>query len=173
MSDSQVTHVFEDLYARYAAEVFRFSLYLCGNAALAQDLTAETFVRAFTAPLPVAACTAKAYLFTIARNLYLSHCRRQRPEVLAEEQLDLAASTNLHADLEQKAELAATLADLAQVAETDRAALVMVVFGELTYDEAARALGLSLGAVKARVFRARLQLTELRSRRQTRRTLCK
>lgn len=169
MHVSKSSQVFEDLYALHAADVFRFALYLCGNATLAQDLTAETFVRAFTANTPIAVSTAKAYLFTIARNLYLSHCRRQRPEVAADQQPDLATDSNLAVAFEHRAELAATLADLKQVAEADRAALLMVVFSEITYDEAAKALGISLAAVKARVFRARLQLTELRNRRHSRR----
>ena len=37
---------FHELYTRYAGEVRRFALYLSGNAALADDITSETFVRA-------------------------------------------------------------------------------------------------------------------------------
>ena len=36
---------FPKLYQRYAHDVHRFSLYLSGNYALAEDLTAETFVQ--------------------------------------------------------------------------------------------------------------------------------
>jgi DNA-directed RNA polymerase specialized sigma24 family protein len=37
---------FEALYGRYAADVFRFALFLSGNRADAEDITSETFVRA-------------------------------------------------------------------------------------------------------------------------------
>jgi DNA-directed RNA polymerase specialized sigma24 family protein len=39
---------FEALYQRYAADVFRFALYLCGNRAEAEDIASETFVRVWT-----------------------------------------------------------------------------------------------------------------------------
>jgi len=51
-------------------------LFLCGNAALADDLTSDTFVRAWTSRGKIRETTVKAYLFTIARNLYRDHLRR-------------------------------------------------------------------------------------------------
>ena len=37
---------FHDLYSRHARDVHRFALYLSGDAALADDITSETFLRA-------------------------------------------------------------------------------------------------------------------------------
>lgn len=159
---------FEELYRRHAGDVFRFSLYLSGNRAVAQDVTSETFVRAWTAKKPVQTATAKAYLFAIARNLYVSSRRRAKPEIEAPAML--AAPDNQAESYEHRTELAETLEDLALVAEGDRAALVMAVFEEMSYDEVARALGIGAGAVKARVFRARMRLIELRNQKAQRRT---
>src|SRR5438876_3724501 len=39
---------FHDLYSRYARDVHRFALYLSGNPALADDITSETFLRAWS-----------------------------------------------------------------------------------------------------------------------------
>ena len=159
---------FEELYRSYAVDVFRFSLYLSGNRAVAQDVTSETFVRAWTAKEPVRTATAKAYLFAIARNVYLSSRRRRVPEI---EVPDMLASPDNQADsYNHRTELAATLEDLTLVAEGDRTALVMAVFEEMSYDEVGRALGISVGAVKARVFRARMRLIELRDQKAHRRT---
>lgn len=110
----------------------------------------------------------KAYLFTIARNLYLDHTRRQRTHRSVD--MDGVTMVATPADLpnarhEQREELAQTLRDLKALAEGDRAALVLAVFEELSYAEVAAALGISVNAVKARVFRARLQLAEMRKRR--------
>lgn len=166
------TKVFEELYRSYADDVFRFVLYLSGNWALAQDLSSETFVRAWTAALPVQTATAKAYLFVIARNLYLSHLRRQRPEVALE---DASLSGRVGGrpgtvSYEHQSELAETLEDLNKLPEGDRAAFVMAVFEEMSHDEVGRSLGISVNAVKARVFRSRTRLTELREQRTARRT---
>ena len=73
---------FSEIYERYARDVHRFCLYLSGNYALAEDLTAETFVRALCAPPDLHVDTVKAYLLAIARNLHrdvVSHNRRLTP----------------------------------------------------------------------------------------------
>jgi hypothetical protein len=76
---------FHGVYSRYSADVYRFAYWLTGNADDAQDITAETFVRAWTAPEEPRMETVKAYLFTIARNLHRKQWRRQsRLEVLDE-----------------------------------------------------------------------------------------
>ncbi len=67
---------FSELYRRYSKDVFRFALYLSGDPAKAEDITSETFVRVWTAPEPIRMKTVKAYLFTIARNLYLQSLRK-------------------------------------------------------------------------------------------------
>lgn len=156
--------IFEELYRSYADDVFRFSLYLSGNWALAQDLTSEVFVRAWTASTPVQAVTAKAYFFTIARNLFLDALRREPPQ--AELDSNLRARPTLAPEVQD--ELRQTLDDLSQIAEGDRSALVMTVFEEMSHEEAARALGVSVGAIKSRIFRARLRLSELRQQRLVR-----
>ena len=68
---------FAEIYERYARDVHRFSLYLSGNRALAEDLTTETFVHAFCGPSKLRVDTVKAYLFAIARNLYRDGMKRQ------------------------------------------------------------------------------------------------
>ena len=57
---------FQDLYSRYAAEVYRFVHWLTGNSDDAQDITSETFVRAWTAPEEPRMETVKAYLMAFA-----------------------------------------------------------------------------------------------------------
>ena len=69
---------------------------------------------------------------------------------------------------EVQEELRQTLDDLSQIAEGDRSALVMAVFEEMSHEEVAWALGVSVGAVKSRIFRARLRLIELRQERLVR-----
>ena len=52
---------FHELYSRYAADVYRFARWLTGNPDDAQDITSETFVRAWTAPEEPRMETVKAY----------------------------------------------------------------------------------------------------------------
>ena len=71
---------FHDIYERYARDVHRFALYLSGDPALADDITAESFVRLWTAPGEIQMPTVKSCLLAIARNLYLTGQRRRRRE---------------------------------------------------------------------------------------------
>lgn len=167
MTKSNTDRMIEELYRSYSGDVFRFVLYLSGDWALAQDVTSDTFVRAWTAAVPVEIRTAKSYLFVIARNLYLDAMRRRRPEdVEVRERADLS---RIDQDYAAREELEQTIADLAQIAEGDRAALVMAVFEEMSQQEVAAALGVSVGSVKSRIFRARMKLVELREERLNRR----
>ncbi len=166
---TDLERVMDSVYREHAAGVLHFLLYLSGNYALAQDLTSETFVRVWTlAAGGIRTASVKAYLFTIARNLYLDHARRQqsrRPVDMEDVTIPVGVADLPDARHEQREELAQTLRDLTALPEGDRAALVLAVFEELSYAEVAAALGIKVNAVKARVFRARLQLAEIRGRR--------
>ena len=151
---------FEVLYRRFAPEVFRFALYLSADRALAEDITSETFVRAWTSPSTIRMGTVKAYLLAIARNLYVEEKRRRSryselPATLSDG-ADLARTAGMRDALERAAE------ELQQIPEGDRTALLMRVEEEMTYEEIAAALRISLAAVKTRIFRARLRLAELK-----------
>ena len=68
---------FHELYSRYAEDVYRFSCWLTGNADEAKDITSETFVRVWLAKNDIRIESVKAYLFAIARNLWLKDKRRK------------------------------------------------------------------------------------------------
>jgi RNA polymerase sigma-70 factor (ECF subfamily) len=152
---------FHALYTKYAPDVFRFSLYLCGDRHDAEDITSETFVRAWTAPGEIRMATVKGYLLTIARNLFLQGLRRKSRQVPLDMELrDPAAGPQALA--EAASELQAVIARLQELPEVDRAALIMRATSEMPYEEIARALGISLASVKIKIHRGRLKLAGLR-----------
>jgi RNA polymerase sigma-70 factor (ECF subfamily) len=148
---------FQDLYETYARDVYRFALWITGDRCEAEDITSETMLRAWVRRHKVRTETLKAYLFTIARNLYLGKLRKRKrqldldealpdpapgPERIVETGLDLSKVRNI----------------LQTIPEIDRAAFVMRVQHELPYAEIARALELSLAAAKVKVYRVRKKL---------------
>lgn len=152
---------FSELYRKYAPDVLRFAVYLCGDRDEAEDITAETFARAWTSPEPIRAATVKGYLFTIARNLFLQGLRKRKRHVtLADDLPDPRTSPQARA--EQLSELDAVIERLQALAEIDRAALVMRAVDEMSYEEIARALDISVAAAKVKVHRARLALADIR-----------
>jgi RNA polymerase sigma-70 factor, ECF subfamily len=149
---------FETLYRTHASAILRFAWGLCGDRAQAEDIVSETFVRVLTRAPRIESRTALAYLLTIARNCYLSGQRRRRREVAMPEDLP-APDQDPAGRLQTEAHLAATLLALRDLPEGERAALLLRVDHELPYEEIAVALGISVGATKVRVHRARLHLT--------------
>jgi RNA polymerase sigma-70 factor, ECF subfamily len=134
---------FDTLYRRYGRDVYRFALYLSGRPHDADDITAETFVRAWTSRQPIRVGTVKAYLFMIARNLYRAGLRdRSRTAALDESIPDPAPGPE--ASAAGRLALADVIARMQTLPEIDRAVLLMRAH--------------SVAAAKVKVHRARLRL---------------
>ena len=150
----------QTLYVKYAADVRRFALYLSGDPALADDLTSETFLRAWSASSPIREATVKAYLFTIVRHLYLSELRRSSRHM---ELSDSIASPLPRQDVrfESEAVLDTVMRALRTLPEIERAALLMRTQSGMSYSDIAEILQLSTVNAKVKVHRARLKLAVL------------
>ena len=149
---------FRDIYERYYNDVHRFALFLTGDSSRADDLTADTFVRAWRARDRIQHATVKAYLLAIARNLYRDQLRSSRQSTDREVELqDTIADGTPGADVHvQHASTLRNVRDrLRGVARGDRRALLLYVLKEMSYAEVAAKLGISIGAVKSRINRAR------------------
>ena len=147
--------------------VYRFALWLTQDSASAQDLAQETYARALANREQYTIGTrCRAWLFTICRNLFLldaKHARRER-QVLNLER-EARAGAELHADVEAVAAEArvferrdfrdAVARALARLPEEYRTAVTLVDIEDQSYEEASRVLGVPVGTVRSRLFRAR------------------
>ena len=148
---------FQELYESYSAEIYRFALWLSGNSFEAEDITSATFVQAWARNNTIRTETLKAYLFTVARNIYLEQRRKRKNEV---------ALKDVHQDpapgpdklLEARLKLLRVRQALQTLPEIDRTAFVLRVEHDLPYAEIARVLELSLTAAKVKVHRVRKKL---------------
>jgi RNA polymerase sigma-70 factor (ECF subfamily) len=151
----------ENLYERYAGDVRRFALYLCGDVVMADEITSDTFVRAWMAAGRIRQPTVKSYLFTIARNAHTDLLRRAARQTQLDENMpDTRISTQTQ--MEQSAEVRAVLAALQQLTEMDRTVLLMRTLEEMAYEEIAETLGIPVVTAKVKVHRARLKLMQTR-----------
>jgi RNA polymerase sigma-70 factor, ECF subfamily len=147
-----------EVYEAHAPAVFRCLLVWSRNAAVAEDLTAETFYRAIVSDQDLRTLTARGYLIAIARNVWRRHISRHGrenglpPDIRAPDPLCAEARIDLQRTLEA---LAALPGDL-------REPLVLYAQGGLSYEEIASQLNISLAAVKIRIFRARQKLESYR-----------
>ncbi|NJC96098.1 MAG: RNA polymerase sigma factor [Anaerolineae bacterium] len=155
---------FEELYISYSPEVYRFATWLSGNSNDAEDITAETFARAWMNLGTIRTETLKAYLFTIARNIYLESLRKHKThEVLNEAHPD--SLPTLERSFETRNEIEQIRATVLTLPEIDRSAFVMRVQYDLSYAEIARVLRISEGTAKVKVHRVRKLLFAMHPKR--------
>jgi len=141
---------FESLVRMYQVPVWRFLRHLLGDDHLAEDVTQETFMRLHRS-LSTFAFRAKFSTWTmqVARNAGVDALRtRERRDRASMLVPPAAPSSEPGASFEIERALAS-------LSDKMRESLLLVeVFG-FTYAEAARVLGLPVGTVKSRVFKAR------------------
>ncbi len=161
------TDAFDELMKRYAASVYKVTYSLTRNHADADDLSQETFIRAFRA---IARFDERYQFYTwvrrIAVNLCFNHLKRGKkvrfePLPMADgeaESVDIAdrqpqsADSGLRRDLDQA---------LTKLPPDQRAVFVLRVNEEMSYDEISKALHIPVGTVMSRLNRAREKLREL------------
>lgn len=139
----------ESFYREHARAVFAFLLSLTRDRALAEDLTQDTFVKATRSLRGFRGGDARAWLFTIARSVFIDHTRRRRPTPVDLEDRHPAVAGP---DVEERHVIDRVLASLP---DRQRMALLLVDQGGLSYAEMADAVGISADAAKGLLHRAR------------------
>ena len=137
---------FVAFYAHTAGPVKGYLRRLTGNAALAEDLLQDAFIRFLAAGgVPDDPAHRKSYLFRIATNLARDHFRRERrAPVLAPD--PPAVTPDPGGDV---------WALLARVSARDRELLVLAYVEGMTHQEIASVTGLMRASIKPMLFRAR------------------
>ena len=166
-------NAFRLLVEKYQAEVYGTALRILRRPEDAEDLTQETFLRAFRAlgrydpTRPFG-----AWLHTIVARLCIDHHRRNRAKLISltqpeegtsgeERTIDLEDPGDLPDEVAARSELAERLEALvAELPPDSRAAILLRHQQDLPYEEIARVLGVPLGTIKARIHRARIMLKE-------------
>ena len=146
---------FHSLYQAHARDVHRFARYLTGSPQEADEITSETFLRAWTTSKPIREATARAYLIAIARNLAIDSRRRQRRETQITSDRPSRESSP-----EQALDFEVTMAAIRGLPAELSTPLTMSALGGLSYEEIAALLQVPLSTVKIRIHRARLRLAE-------------
>jgi RNA polymerase sigma-70 factor (ECF subfamily) len=162
------TEAFGQLYDRYVTGVFRYVYFRVGNSQLAEDLTAETFLRALRS-LHTFQWKGKdfaAWLTTIARNLINDHfkSRRVRSEFSTDAFPD-RADVRRGPDEDVLAMLSneALMQAVASLPADQRDCVLMRFVQELSIAETAQVLDRSEGAIKQLQLRAVRSLAKMLS----------
>lgn len=158
---------FKELYEEHLTAVFNFCLYRVGDYALAEDLTADTFERAWRSRRKFDPNKAlfTTWLFAIARNRVADRHRWQERHAIVELNGQHADSAPLLEEMAARAEKIQQLNDLVRTLTESQQDLIALKFGAgLTNRAIANLVDKSESAVGSALHRAlgkiRQQLTE-------------
>jgi RNA polymerase sigma-70 factor (ECF subfamily) len=153
---------FGELYDRYVDLVYRYVYYRVGSAAVAEDLTSETFLRALRrlSSFTWQGRDVGAWFVTIARNLIADHYKSSRYRLeMTSDDVTTVSEANVSQDGPENAVLEAMqnkvlLEAVKQLNAEQQECIVLRFLQGLSVAETAKAMGKNDGAIKALQYRA-------------------
>jgi RNA polymerase sigma-70 factor (ECF subfamily) len=162
---------FEAFMRNYQNMVFSTAMRLVANQAEAEDIAQEVFLKAYERFHDLRASpTAGGWLKKVATNMSLNHLQRYRArwsffsEMFSgggeddEREMEFAAPEDLGQELERADNHVLVEEALRRLPPAQRVPLVLYHLEDLSYEEIAAKLKISLGKVKTDIFRARQAL---------------
>jgi RNA polymerase sigma-70 factor (ECF subfamily) len=163
---------FEALTLPHAGALYRTAYHLSRHATEAEDLTQETYLRAYRAFADFRGGDIRAWLFTILRHVFLDECRRRGRQPVVELENDdadaldaMVATASLVPSAETEAlhrlpseEIERAIASLP---EDWRMMILLADVEDFSYREMAETMNVPMGTVMSRLHRARKRLQDL------------
>jgi RNA polymerase sigma factor (sigma-70 family) len=153
---------FEALVQRYQSRLLAFCRHMLGSTEDAEDVLQEVFTASYNAMLaderPI---NARPWLYRIARNRCLNHLRR--PTAAGQDSMDVFerdGGTTTADTVHKREEFRQIVADVQDLPETQRTALLLREIDALSYDQIAHAMDTTVPSVKSLLVRARVSLAE-------------
>jgi RNA polymerase sigma factor (sigma-70 family) len=150
---------FEVIFERRMDGIYRYLSFRVGEA-LAEDLTAETFARAFASRnrYQPDRGSVSAWLYGIATNLVRNHRRDERRQMEMMQRANAGIAGSSADSSSQLAERLRLRSALASIDTSFRNVVLLIGVGGLSYEETAAALHIPIGTVRSRYSRARALL---------------
>ena len=155
-------HAFEALVARYQSRLLAFCRHMLSSKEDAEDVLQEVFAAAFNAILgDERDINVRPWLYRIARNRSLNHLRRA--QAVGVDSMDVHFSEHglTTADkVHRREEFRLLVADVQELPETQKTALLLREIDALSYEQIAEAMETTVPSVKSLLVRARVSLAE-------------
>jgi RNA polymerase sigma factor (sigma-70 family) len=159
---------FATLYERHHQAIYRYCRSILRDEHDAQDALQSAMTRAYAAlRMRERDLAVKPWLFRIAHNESISLLRKRRHELELSDARD-RAGPEIDGALELRERMSTLLADIRELPERQRGALVMRELSGLSIEEIAGALAISPGGAKQALFEARSSLQDLQEGRDMR-----
>ncbi len=157
---------FAAIFRRYHEDLHRYCLAILGNHEDAQDALQNTMLKALRhLPGESRRIELKPWLYRIAHNESVDLMRRRRPRDPLDPEL-AATGPGLAREAEARERLGRLVADLAELPERQRGALLMRELGGLGFEQIGAALGCSAAVARQTTYEARLGLRQFEAGRE-------
>lgn len=147
---------FGKLYELFLDRIYRFIFYLVRDEFLAEDITQNTFLKAWNnlSNFSVGRGTFQSYLFTIARNLVIDN-QRKKKEISLEAGFGAGIETgeNLEEKVIKKDEINSVHEALEVLEPEDRQLVILRFFEDMHFDEISQIVGKEPGALRVKIHR--------------------
>lgn len=157
----------EKLYSDISKELYIYIYKLSGNKDVSEEIVQETFFRAMEQILLGNEVLNKAWFYTVGRNLFFDYVRRQHRQEPSDkiEELIVKSSTPSDSELSKAIDRKDIEVVLNSMKESYKNILILREFKELSYEEIAKIMNISVGQVKITLFRARKNFKKMYERR--------
>ena len=154
--------ILEQLYVRYYKSAFLYTLSLCKNRDLADDIVADSFVKAYLS-FPDNHTSFNYWLLRVCKNLWLDYLRRQKRNADDCEDAfsDISKEDSPEENLLRDERLSTLYNCIRLLQPAEQEVLILHYFSNLPLREIALILNVTPGSIKTRVFRARKNLKNL------------
>ena len=153
---------FDELVVLYQRGIYRLCYRYVNNHEDANDLTQETFLKAWRAIGRFGGRSAfSTWLYRIAVNACLNFRAAKRPQTQELPETLADPSMGAAQRVERDSEAWRVRQAVSRLPEKQRATLILKMYHELTHQEVAQVLGSTVGTVKANLFHALGNLKKL------------
>src|SRR4051794_36835710 len=154
------SHAFEALVARYQSRLLAFCRHMLSSKEDAEDVLQEVFAAAYNAILAdQREINVRPWLYRIARNRSLNHLRRAQAVGVDSMDIHFSEGGLTTADKAHKREeFRLLIADVQDLPETQRTALLLREIDALSYEQISEAMETTVPSVKSLLVRARVSL---------------
>ncbi|WP_456276390.1 sigma-70 family RNA polymerase sigma factor [Bacillus sp. AK128] len=153
----------QQLYTLYIHDVYRYLLSLCKDESLAEDLTQDTFMKAYSALEKSPAQAMKPWLLKIAYHTFIDFVRRNKKvNIENPDYFSMIPSSEFTDELVQKElEKDELYKMLEQLKPIQKRAILLCDIQGYSYKEAATILSIKENTLKTHIFRGRGKLRQL------------
>lgn len=147
---------FDEIYNLYVNDIFKFLMCLSHDKGLAEELTQETFYKAYKNINSFKGkCKMSVWLCQIAKNSYYSHCRKEKVKHLQVLDENITSEINVQEEFIQSHNAITLHKILHKLEEPYKEVFTLRLFGELSYHQISEIFGKSESWARVTYYRAK------------------